>query len=303
MTKAKKIKISVRGGFSESIGIKTCNTTIQFNDFDERTRVILCNALFDFITNIFEGDYNRYHSFNHKNANDFCKAILSEVFMQETLLDEGRVFNWRYIFDITIKQVILQNEYNEVLDVLSYIHNWLGKYYNSAESYLTKTINEMFEQEYVGYRFVDGKIVAITDQQEIKSIEDACQCEFDGCRTHIKKAVEFLADREHKDYKNCIKESISAIESICSIMVGQENATLGQALKKLEEKGLKIHRAFKEQFLKLYGYASDEGGIRHGEGYFESNVTFEESKYMLVCCSAFVNYLIAEYGKYEKNER
>ena len=27
------------------------------------------------------------------------------------------------------------------------------------------------------------------------------------------------------------------------------------------------------------------------------NVTFEEAKYMLVSCCAFVNYLIAEYGK------
>ena len=30
---------------------------------------------------------------------------------------------------------------------------------------------------------------------------------------------------------------------------------------------------------------------------FESNVTFEEAKYMLVSCSAFVNYLIAVSGK------
>lgn len=44
------------------------------------------------------------------------------------------------------------------------------------------------------------------------------------------------------------------------------------------------------------GYTSDEGGIRHAEGLFESNVTFEEAKYMLVSCCAFVNYLIAEYG-------
>lgn len=302
MTNDKKLKIGVRGGFSESIGIKTCNMTMQFVDFDERTRVILSNTLFDCIKEIFEGKFYGYYS-NSNSANDFCKAILSEVFMQETQLADGCSFDWRYIFNRTIKRVILENEYYEVLDILCYIHNWLEKYCNPVEYYLTEIINKLFEREYVGYRFIDGKIVAITDQQEINSIEDACQSEFYGCRAHIKKAVGFLADREHKDYKNCIKESISAVESICSIIIGQENVTLGQALKKLEEKGLKIHSAFKEQFLKLYGYASDEGGIRHSEGYFESNVTFEEAKYMLVCCSAFVNYLITEYGKYGKDER
>ena len=43
--------------------------------------------------------------------------------------------------------------------------------------------------------------------------------------------------------------------------------------------------------------AADQGGIRHAEGMFESNVTFEEAKFMLVSCSAFINYMIAEYGK------
>ena len=58
-----------------------------------------------------------------------------------------------------------------------------------------------------------------------------------------------------------------------------------------------IHPAMENAFTSLYGYTSDEGGIRHAEGLFESNVTFEEAKYMLVSCCAFVNYLIAEYGK------
>ena len=72
-------------------------------------------------------------------------------------------------------------------------------------------------------------------------------------------------------------------------------------MKKLEEHGVKIHEAMKKSFSSLYGYTSDEGGIRHCEGMFESNVTFEEAKFMVVSCSAFVNYLIAEYGKIDKD--
>jgi hypothetical protein len=80
-------------------------------------------------------------------------------------------------------------------------------------------------------------------------------------------------------------------------LTADEKATLGDALKQLEKRGLSIHPCLKTAFSKLYGYTTDQGGIRHAEGMFESNVTFEEAKFMLVSCSAFINYLIAEYGK------
>ena len=160
-----------------------------------------------------------------------------------------------------------------------------------------ESINMLFEMECVGYRFVDGRIVPITDENEIKSIEDACNNKFEGTRAHIKKAVGFIADREHKDYNNCIKESISAVESICSIIVGDAGTTLGKALKRLKDNGLDIHPSLEMAFSKLYGYTCDKDGVRHAEGMFESDVTFEEAKFMLVSCSAFVNYLTANYGK------
>lgn len=47
----------------------------------------------------------------------------------------------------------------------------------------------------------------------------------------------------------------------------------------------------KGAFEKLYGYTSDANGIRHANGLGEGDSTFEEAKYMLICCSAFVNYL------------
>lgn len=144
---------------------------------------------------------------------------------------------------------------------------------------------------------IEGRFVPITDENEITSIEDACNNKFEGVRAHISKAVGFIADRERKDCKNCIKESISAVESICSIIVEDEGATLGKAIKQLKDKGMKIHPALERAFLSFYGYTSDEGGIRHSEGMFESDVTFEEAKFMLVSCSAFVNYLTANYGK------
>lgn len=157
-------------------------------------------------------------------------------------------------------------------------------------------MNEIFKREFVGYRFVGENIVAITDEVEIEEINQSLDIKFQGYRTHIQNALRFISDRNKPDYKNSIKESISAVESICCNIVGKEHATFGDALKLLDKKH-QLNGQLKSAFEKLYAYTNGEGGIRHAEGMFESNVSFGEAKFMLVSCSAFVNYLIAEYGK------
>ena len=67
--------------------------------------------------------------------------------------------------------------------------------------------------------------------------------------------------RECPDYRNSIKESISAVESLVATVVG-EKGTLGQLIKKLEDE-ISLHPALRTAFGSLYGYTSDEGGIRH----------------------------------------
>jgi hypothetical protein len=64
-------------------------------------------------------------------------------------------------------------------------------------------------------------------------------------------------------------------------------------LKKLQ---VGLHPALEKAFLSLYGYSSDEDGIRHPILDDPSSVGFDEAKFMLVACSAFVNFLIAKAG-------
>lgn len=46
-------------------------------------------------------------------------------------------------------------------------------------------------------------------------------------------------------------------------------------------------------FSKMYAYTGDAEGIRHAL-MEETNLGFEDAKFMLVSCSAFVNYLKAK---------
>ena len=101
-----------------------------------------------------------------------------------------------------------------------------------------------------------------------------------------------MAEKPEPDYRNAIKEAISAVESIVKVMTGSEAGGLSGPLEDLERK-LGFHGALKAGFKNLYGYTSDEDGIRHAI-LQQSKVGFAEANFMIVACSAFVNYLIAK---------
>jgi hypothetical protein len=95
------------------------------------------------------------------------------------------------------------------------------------------------------------------------------------------------------NYRNSIKESISAIESLAKQLAGSQKADLNQALDTMQSRGVPCHPAFKSAIKKMHGYTSDEPGIRHAL-FEEDDIRFEDAQVMLVCCSAFINYLIAK---------
>lgn len=160
-------------------------------------------------------------------------------------------------------------------------------------------VNKIFLEENIGYRIINNQVVDITNEEEIDEIEKAVDSIFDTVNNHFEKALLFYSDRKNPDYKNSIKESISAVESMCCIIC-EEKVELGKALGKLEKNGIYIHGAMKNGFQALYGYASDESGIRHG-GIEDKEVTEEDAKFMLVTCSAFVNYLKVKFNKMKEN--
>lgn len=111
-------------------------------------------------------------------------------------------------------------------------------------------------------------------------------------REHLTKAIELCSKRPIGDYRNSIKESISAVEYICRKKTGEND--LGKGLSKLEKKGVIIPNLLKKAFDTLYAYTNnEETGIRHAlmdeDGTYAPGV--DEAIFMLVSCSAFINYL------------
>jgi hypothetical protein len=157
---------------------------------------------------------------------------------------------------------------------------------------------DVLEREMSGYCLVDNVISPITNEQEIEEIEKATSIKgkFDPVAKQLKSALNLLSDRFNPDYRNSIKDSIMAVESLCRIITADSNATLGAALKQIEISH-KLHPALKAAFSALYGYTSDAGGIRHG--LLEDDITIDQADavFMLVTCSAFVNYMTSKSSK------
>lgn len=160
-----------------------------------------------------------------------------------------------------------------------------------AEAFINH-LNSEFERLNFAYRIVDQKVVEITSQVEILSIEQAQLNSENNIQMHLGKALDLYAKRPTADYSNSIKESISAVEAYCRQKTGEN--TLGKALNKLEANKITIPKILKDAFEKLYAYTNQpETGIRHAlmekqESYIPKA---EEALFMLVSCSAFINYL------------
>lgn len=198
----------------------------------------------------------------------------------------------------TIHEVWNETWYR-AFDVLeAYISFFVEFEMAEQETECVVAFNKILEEERSGYRFIRNKAVPITNQGEQELLAQSTQSDFDNVNTHFEKAIALYADRQKPDYENSIKESISAVEAICCIITGEtgSQATLGKTLKRLEDHGVTIHASMREAFSKLYGYTSDADGIRHG-GIDFTNAPAEDAKYMLLSCSAFVNYLIEKYSK------
>ncbi len=192
-----------------------------------------------------------------------------------------------------IRDYFFSCPWNEVYEFIEFVAN----NYRTAETNerFMENCNTILERELSAYRFVGGVIVPMPSKQEVAEVEEALYVS-QKYSQHLGRALELLADKKAPDYRNSIKESISAVEAICQLVTGCPGVTLGVALRQLESKLGTVHPALREAFNKLYGYTCDAQGIRHAF-LGQSDLDVEDAKFMLIACSAFINYLVAKTEK------
>lgn len=280
--------------FSQRIGKQPVKSSLQVDGMDEATRNQLWNHFIE--------DYLIF--FTEKRTAYGQKSELEKLYTRL----------WKNFFKLPIDSIPQTSNYDgwsiDCREVLKVIRTWYFKsvWYelydffealSSIAEYLhfQSRLNETLKREQSGYRLINGHFVRITSEEEIQEIEEAINNtdSWSSVNTHLTTALNFLADKKNPNYRNSIKESISAVEALCVIITGNNKASLGQALTEIEKKHT-LHEALKKSFSSLYGYTSDASGIRHSLIENGTDVDFEEAKFMLVTCSAFINFLKAKYS-------
>lgn len=279
--------------FSQRLGITPVEKILQIDSIDEELKNSLWSVLTAFYWEKFDRPKwdmgSRVDYISRSNIGSLFQALWLYYFKKPIDTIPTHFYDDRGGLRI-LRQYFFSAEWFEVYDFIEFV---AAHGPEQQKDMFVSVCNSFLERENSAYRFVNGKIAEISSSEEISEIENAISksTPFYGVKQHLKAAITMLSDRSNPDYRNSIKESISAVESLCKTVSGDEKATLGAALKVLEKKGL-MHPALKSAFSSLYGYTNDTDGIRHAL-MAESNLTSADARFMLISCSAFINYIIA----------
>ena len=262
--------------FSDRIGI-TKPPLLDLQEMTSELKVALWNAWHPpMFSNAWQGrcaslwnslhwpvDYIPYHDYDAKKK------------LRTWFFDDAR--DWHEIYDVSelCGQILAAN--------------------NLFRVQLWTQLNDVLEVEGSPYRFLDGQLTPVADPVEYAALAEAATGPrgFAGAAAHIKAAAQMLGARPEPDFRNCIKEAISAVESALKIITGRDHADLADALRDFQQ-AHPIHGALFQGLDSLYGYTSNEHGLRHALLDGHARVGFNEAKFMLVACAAFVSFLVGK---------
>ena len=114
-----------------------------------------------------------------------------------------------------------------------------------------------------------------------------------GSAEHLRKAGDCISS---SDWAGGIRESIHAVESVVNHLTGGSANSLSSALNLLESP-TELHPALVKAIKSLYGYTSNEQGIRHPLVDRDiAAVGMNEAVFMLGACASFCSFLWNKYG-------
>jgi hypothetical protein len=267
--------------FEQAEGIEPMPSQLAQGEISQESRAVLWNDL-----------HHRFEDHRESITGTLCVgdpwgAILRDVhvYRDHRPIDD---FPTGYYDPVdAVKKIIFHGEWSEVLGWLEFV---LKR--RSCPDDFAAVVDGIMRYCRLAYGVFDGVVICpIGSDADRATIEgafaDLAATKFHGARAHLRMAAEELTAGHYPD---SVRESIHAVEAIARIL-GPSTA-LSTALHRLE-KSVNIHPALKQGFNKLYGYTSDERGIRHAlldDG--TAKVDDTDALFMIGACAAFVSYLI-----------
>jgi hypothetical protein len=155
-------------------------------------------------------------------------------------------------------------------------------------------VADAFVTARAAYRVFDNKCIAAigTDEQAAAYECAIADAEADNAIAARKQLIAAGVALRNSDWATSVRESIHAVEAM-AVQLAPGTDTLGAALKVLEQRG-HLHGGLKAAFGSLYGYSSDEEGVRHALVFGnDAQVDEADALFMLGACASFVSYMLA----------
>ena len=288
-------KVQIRKGFFDRSFRQPTGSRLQLGELDERTRISLLNA----INWLYDAAFHRISSVavaSGGTSSEFWVQVLREVYGKPVSYSSSKGNDEVKMLKI-VGNTLLHDDCDHVLTLVEY----LAAQFAEKDRYLEflhpyELFNSVFEKEYVGYRFVGGSLVQITDENEMREIAEASQTGLAAVDVHMEKAIGLLSNRNIPDYERSARESFLAVEAMCRTVLekvakaGAEAdasepaaaASLAETLQMLKACP-DVQPAFVNAFEALAGFVPL---ITE-----DADVSFEESRFLLVACAGFINYL------------
>ncbi|WOI23600.1 AbiJ-NTD4 domain-containing protein [Nonlabens ulvanivorans] len=277
--------------FSQRIGQTPVNKEIQLEYVDEE----LTNGLWNLVKMLFIDKLAKYADYGKSDFDKFSEILWHNFYkMPIDTIPEYKSSVEKYI-----RERFFNFYWYEIYDFLEFIIEIQNN--QGEKNKFINSVNGILEREFAGYRIINEKVAPISNQLEFEEVSFALDktkflTALEGANIHLTNAIDLISDKKNPNYRNSVKESISAVESTCRIITGEN--TLGKALNKLESKGLNLNNQLKSGFDKIYAYTNDkDNGIRHAIVTAPIEPDFADAKYMLISCSSFINYLITKAEK------
>lgn len=188
-----------------------------------------------------------------------------------------------------IKAIIWKSDYIRFFNFFQFLIEQPALYND-----LKKKVALMLVETHAAYRVIDNRIIPVTSEENAQAITQAFTVArghgAQGPVHHLRAASIELSNGA---WASAIRESINAVEAAAKAIEPDANE-LGPALSKLEKRQA-INPAMKKAFGALYGFSSDEKGIRHSLVYDDqANVSEADAMFMFGACAAFVSYLLSQ---------
>lgn len=278
--------------FSERIGARGTPRQIQLTDMDEALRASLWNEI--------TPRFTRGTSSHWCAVGSHLARYLFKVPTDTVPGYEEAAYQW-------VREHFMSAPWHEAYDILEALvvnvdkickppASYMPVYYQDQRSDFVLSTNRVLERELSGYRFVRGILIPISDPAEVAAVEEAsrvtAQGGLAGAHAHIASALRLLGQKPTPDYRNSIKEAISAVESVVNVITQGSGNGVATAIEELS-RHTEIHGALRAALKQLYGFSSDSDGVRHAI-MDQATVGFDEAKFMLVACAAFVNFVVSK---------